>query len=405
MSSRRSTRGSKRQRSDDDDAEPAAASEGAGDRQPVAATGAPATGGEQATNPRRKRQRTAKGAGAGAGAGASSDDGKRAPCVICLEPLPVKMTRAARASVEDMPTCGHRFHAACVLALQRAGVNNACPLCRAAMPESAWTMVEDAHTLRVRAEYGKVDGATFRMLVQARVQKLRDAIARDPQHGRALNDLAYALEDQGKFKEAEPLYRRFLEVAKKDSGGKPHVDVATSMCNLGNNLAQQGKDDEAEALLLQSIEMRKELFGEEDPRVGVPINNLASLYYKQHRYAEAEVMYTQALELAKKEHGDTPHEHVSCGLMNLASAKASQDKFDEAVALLREALEIDKKVFGDEHPDVAKSLFNLANTLRCQGSESAEAKRLGKQALAVAEKALGPDHPETKMYRKYWGDE
>ena len=52
-------------------------------------------------NPRRKRQRTAKGAGAGAGAGAKDDD--KAPCVICLEPLPVRMTRAAAKSIEDMP--------------------------------------------------------------------------------------------------------------------------------------------------------------------------------------------------------------------------------------------------------------------------------------------------------------
>ena len=62
------------------------------------------------------------------------------------------------------PNCGHRFHAECVLALQRSGVNNLCPLCRSAMPESAVTMVEDAKTLKVRAEYGKVDAATYRTL-------------------------------------------------------------------------------------------------------------------------------------------------------------------------------------------------------------------------------------------------
>ena len=148
-------------------------------------------------------------------------------CVICLEPLPAKMTRAAAALVEDMPACGHRFHAECVLALQRSGVNNLCPLCRAGMPTSAQTMVEDAKTLWVRADKGKVDGATYRMLKEAATAKLREAVARDPQHSLALNELAFELKDQGKYAEAEPLFRRALELDLKKHGDKPHAAVAT----------------------------------------------------------------------------------------------------------------------------------------------------------------------------------
>ena len=50
--------------------------------------------------------------------------------ICCMEPASIVPARAAMAAVEDMPTCGHRFHAECVLALQRQGVNNLCPLCR-----------------------------------------------------------------------------------------------------------------------------------------------------------------------------------------------------------------------------------------------------------------------------------
>ena len=157
---------------------------------------------------------------------ASRDDGEEGGGGDALRPAATP--RAAAARVEDMPACGHRFHAECVLALQRSGVNNLCPLCRAAMPESADTMCEDAQTLKVRADKGKVDGATYRMLKEAATAKLREAVARDPNHSWALNELAFELEDQGKYKQAGPLYRRALELGPKKYGDPPHPGLGTA---------------------------------------------------------------------------------------------------------------------------------------------------------------------------------
>ena len=44
---------------------------------------------------------------------------------------------------------------------------------------------------------------------------VREAVARDPQHSLALDELATELEKQGKFAQALPLYRRGLELEQK----------------------------------------------------------------------------------------------------------------------------------------------------------------------------------------------
>ena len=46
--------------------------------------------------------------------------------------------------------------------------------------------------------------------------------------------------------------------------------------------------------------MRKRLLGDEHPNVATSLNNLAALYDDKGRYASAESLYQQALELYKR---------------------------------------------------------------------------------------------------------
>ena len=58
---------------------------------------------------------------------------------------------------------------------------------------------------------------------------------------------AHLYDAQGKYAEAEPLYKRSLKIWEKALGPE-HPDVATSLSNLAELYRQIGKEDEAEIL-------------------------------------------------------------------------------------------------------------------------------------------------------------
>jgi tetratricopeptide (TPR) repeat protein len=82
--------------------------------------------------------------------------------------------------------------------------------------------------------------------------------------------------------------------------GERHPDVATSLNNLAGLYRAQGRYDEAEPLYRQALELSRELLGERHPDVATSLNNLAYLYQSQGRYDEAEPLYRQALELSRE---------------------------------------------------------------------------------------------------------
>jgi tetratricopeptide (TPR) repeat protein len=123
------------------------------------------------------------------------------------------------------------------------------------------------------------------------------------------------------------------------------------------------------------------------------LNNLASLYYNQGKYSEAEPLYLDALAMRKRLFtGD--HSDVATSLNNLALLYNSQGKYSEAESLYVDALEMTKRLFTGDHPDVAQSLNNLASLYHNQGRYS-EAEPLYLDALAIFERVLGTDHTNT----------
>ncbi len=212
-----------------------------------------------------------------------------------------------------------------------------------------------------------------------------------------ISSLAYLYYLQGRYNQAEPLFRQALELSKRLLG-ENHPDVAANLDNLAELYESQGRYDQAEPLLLQALELRKRLLGEEHPDVATSLNNLAVLYGSQGRYDQAEPLYLQALELRKRLLGED-HPDVATSLNNLAVLYRSQRRYDQAEPLYLQALELRKRLLGEEHPNVASSLNNLASLYKSQGRYD-QAEPLYLQALEILERVLGDDHPNTKACRK-----
>ncbi|MCA2621865.1 MULTISPECIES: tetratricopeptide repeat protein [unclassified Microcystis] len=93
--------------------------------------------------------------------------------------------------------------------------------------------------------------------------------------------------------------------------------------------------------------------GDNYPNITENLNNLAKLYQSQGRYAEAEPLYLQALELRKRLLGEN-HPDVSSSLNGLAKLYNSQGKYEEAEPLYLQALAIAEQALGENHPNTVK---------------------------------------------------
>ena len=122
--------------------------------------------------------------------------------------------------------------------------------------------------------------------------------------------------------------------------------------NADHFYLSQGKYDEAEPLYRESLDIRRKVYGNDHPSVATGLNNLALLLQKQVSRKIVQILAQQPNAVFE----NADHFYLL------------QGKYDEAEPLYCEALAIDRKVSGDEHPNVATSLNNLASLLESQVS-------------------------------------
>ncbi len=214
---------------------------------------------------------------------------------------------------------------------------------------------------------------------------------------RLLNNAGYYLHEQGRYAEAEPLFRKALSIYEQQLG-ENHPDVASSLNNLAELYRAQGRYAEAEPLFRKALSIYEQQLGENHPHVASSLNNLALLYDSQGRYAEAEPLFRKALSIGEQQLGEN-HPHVAQSLNNLAALYYSQGRYAEAESLFRKALSIGEQQLGEDHPHVAQSLNNLAELYRAQGRYP-EAEPLYLRSLTVMLARLGQTHPDTQKVQQ-----
>ncbi|KHJ97088.1 hypothetical protein OESDEN_02941 [Oesophagostomum dentatum] len=167
-----------------------------------------------------------------------------------------------------------------------------------------------------------------------------------PARLRTLHNLVIQYASQGRYEVAVPLCKQALEDLEKTSG-HDHPDVATMLNILAlvaatlNNLAvlygKRGKFKDAEPLCKRALEIREKVLGHDNPDVAKQLNNLALLCQNQGKYEEVEKYYKRALEIYESKLGpDDPN--VAKTKNNLSSAYLKQGKYKEAEELYKQIL-------------------------------------------------------------------
>src|SRR5437588_2415158 len=142
------------------------------------------------------------------------------------------------------------------------------------------------------------------------------------------HEIADLLVADGKYKDAEPLFRKII-AARSSVLGPEHPDTLDRRHRLIYALARQTKYAEAETEAREVLKLREKVLGPEHVDTLVSRYNLAEPLTDEGKYAEAEGLYRDVIRLAEKilgpEHPRTLSAHVG-----LATVLGSQGKNAEA---------------------------------------------------------------------------
>jgi tetratricopeptide (TPR) repeat protein len=161
-------------------------------------------------------------------------------------------------------------------------------------------------------------------------------------------ELAQSLKDgqaafvSGHFKEAEPLYKRALELLER-SYGEEHSDTALCLQNLADCHYNLRKYGEAIPLLRRLLIIKEKHQGVSHPDVATTLFKLAKVYEKSGMPKESESFYRRALKVGEQAYG-LNHQFVGTILESFsAMLKRAQMRLPEAAQMedrLREMREI-----------------------------------------------------------------
>jgi tetratricopeptide (TPR) repeat protein len=126
-----------------------------------------------------------------------------------------------------------------------------------------------------------------------------------------LDILAQELQAQGKYDEAEPLYREALEVSRETLGSR-HLGTLASINNFGGLLMEKGDLAAAEPLFHEALEVQRETLGNRHPSTLASINNLGQLLKAKGDLAAAEPLCREALKGMRETLGDRHPTTLTC---------------------------------------------------------------------------------------------
>ena len=197
------------------------------------------------------------------------------------------------------------------------------------------------------------------------------------------------LQNQGKYDEAEPLYREALKAMRETLATATRIP-SVSINILGTLRSGQVRRGGA-AVFARRCRFR-ETRGDRHPNTLTSINNLGGLLQNQGKSTRRSRCCARRWKVRRETHGDR-HPIPSC--RSTTSARCCRIRASTTRrSRYREALQVRRETLGDRHPNTLISIGNLADLLRERGQLDAASAELG-DAVAVATEVVGADHRTT----------
>lgn len=208
--------------------------------------------------------------------------------------------------------------------------------------------------------------------------------------GTALGGVAAAINYQGRWLEAEPVYRESIDVWKQIEGPRTPTG-SPAMNNLALLLHEQSRYAEADSIFREALSIQEEKWGPRHPETATTRYNYTQLLSDRGFMTEARAMWKEVLATDRALYPEG-HPYIAFTLSAYGRLLARMGYYEESEKLQREALDIRRKFFGEENADVAYSLGALGRVLYDQARYD-EAEAMLRKALDIHMRENGPRHP------------
>ena len=175
--------------------------------------------------------------------------------------------------------------------------------------------------------------------------------------------------------------------------GEANDDVARTLNQLANVMAQNGELKAAIDLMRAGVAIERGLRGSEpDPALAGTINDLAVMLDNNQNYDESESLFVESLAIWRRVYGEK-HADIASGLSSLAWVLSNKGDFTRSEATYREALAMQRELLGELHPDYAFTLGALAYVQQEKGDTRLALATL-QESLRIYQRLFPGDHPD-----------
>ncbi len=220
--------------------------------------------------------------------------------------------------------------------------------------------------------------------------------ADNPELTHYMGDLASGYKNYGQYDEAESIMREVLTI-RKDAYGDQDPRVASILYRLGRLMYVRRDLAQADSCFQASYEVQRQIYGPDHPAVADLMQNMAEVAKSRRDYPRADSLFRESLAIRLRAYGEE-HPSIATTKDYIARILRRQKRYDEAMTWHQEALELKVKLLGREHPSVGNTLNNIGRVLQYRGDLQG-ALKITKEALDIYEKATVRTNPNAATIR------
>ncbi|MEZ4381219.1 MAG: serine/threonine-protein kinase [Nannocystaceae bacterium] len=206
---------------------------------------------------------------------------------------------------------------------------------------------------------------------------------------------------QGRFEAALVDYEEAL-TRRRQLAGDDDPKLAELLRGVGTAHFKRGRNAEARAALEEALATAGRVLGPQHPLNSNILSNLALVAAREGRYDDGIAAAERALTISEGARG-RDHPQNAGILSNLGELEIQRGRYEAAAEYLSRAVSLAESSYGADNPMVAMFIGSLAIARYKLGDVDA-AQRLMERALARSEASLGADHPNTAVFRANLGE-